>query len=264
MDITTEYPILVESNGKLEKIANAEGESNFRGAARVSPMGWRGYGAPRGFASYAPNPSVAPTRNPGYESGHSEEALHFLNILGSHLHKYNSPEKVKGQIEAFLRANRSHHVARVFSNLVSQVNSLEGTFHSATSLAIEEAKRALAKHNRRNSYGASGDEFSSAVGENFVNADGAESSNAEGKGLQKVADAASKIQSSGILDAIGGLFGTKKKGDATNDVPVSTSAPAEAPKKKGMSTGAKIAIGVVVAGIVGFGIYHFSKKKNGK
>jgi len=75
--------------------------------------------------------------------------------------------------------------------------------------------------------------------------------------LDRVKGGIEKVKGSGILDTIQGI-----RGGATgyDDIPVDfpTDTP---PKKEGLSTGAKIAIGVGAAIVLGVGAYFLTKKK---
>ena len=73
------------------------------------------------------------------------------------------------------------------------------------------------------------------------------------------------VQQSGLLDTFGQM-GQGGQGDMPPmgggfDDPMMNMPPMVTPPRQGMSTGAKVAIGVLVAGALGVGIYFLTKRK---
>jgi hypothetical protein len=92
----------------------------------------------------------------------------------------------------------------------------------------------------------------------------------KGTFLQRVSTGVQNLRQSGILDSLGTLgqqnvggvgdFGGMDMGG----MPPPPPPPPPPPTREGMSTGAKVAIGVVIASVVGVGVYFLVKKLNAK
>jgi len=88
--------------------------------------------------------------------------------------------------------------------------------------------------------------------------------------LQRVNTGVQNLRQSGILNSLGTLgqqnvggvgdFGGMDMGG----MPPPPPPPPPPPTREGMSTGAKVAIGVVIASVVGVGVYFLVKKLNAK